>query len=163
MPQADLTFVSGVLWELDVDVLRLRLKDLEDDADGITFPRTHNHNTSVLLSGVTYSRSVELINGYKIEFEDGQYTVQCVGANHNLGDVKVPNQVSLIIGNAAGLIQVTSGSGLSIEQAAMLERLAKIHGLVTGVPLVVSATERSAGDVVQSIAENAGVVTVTMQ
>jgi hypothetical protein len=39
-----------------------------------------------------------------VEFEDGQYTVNCVGANHNISDVKVANQVSLIVNNAAGLI-----------------------------------------------------------
>lgn len=90
--------------ELDVNALRLALKGLEDDPDGMPFPSTHNHNTEITLAGLTYARAVEIINGYTVQFEDGQYTVNCVGANHNLSDVKVANQVSLIVNNAAGLI-----------------------------------------------------------
>jgi len=104
VPQSDLTLVSGTLYELDIDTFRLALKALEDDEEGMPFLRTHNHNTELTLSGVTYARTVEIINGYTVEFEDGQYSVSCVGANHNLSDVKVANQVSLIINNAAGLI-----------------------------------------------------------
>jgi hypothetical protein len=109
VPQSDLTPVSGALYELDVDVLRLALKDIEDAADGMSFPDTHRHNTQVTLSGVTYARTFEVINGYTVEFEDGQYAVRLVGANHNIADVKVANQVSLIIGNSAGLITVATG------------------------------------------------------
>lgn len=48
-------------------------------------------------------------------------------------------------------------------QAELLRivELAKVHGLVVGTDLVVSATSRTAGDVVQSISEDAGTVTVT--
>jgi len=109
VPQSFLTSLGGVFYELDVDAFRLALKDLEDDANGMQLPDTHRHNTQIILSGVTYARTVEIINGFTVEFEDGQYVVTCVGANHNLADVKVANQVSLIIGNSAGLI-VTGGS-----------------------------------------------------
>jgi hypothetical protein len=112
VPQADLTSLGGGLYELDVDEFRLALRALEDDEAGIVFPITHTHNTSVDLSGVTYARTVEILSPYTVDFEDGTYTVKCVGANHNLGDVKVVDNVSLLIGNSAGLIQVTSGSGV---------------------------------------------------
>lgn len=126
VPQADLTFLSGALYELDVDWFRLQLKDLEDDEDGMPFPDTHRHNTEVQLAGVTYARTVEIINGYTVEFEDGFYTVSCVGANHNLADVLVQNCVSLIIGNAAGLIVRESGtSGLTPEESTDLETIRK--------------------------------------
>lgn len=111
IPQADLTDLGGGIYELDVDEFRLNLKDLEDSEQGLVFPKTHNHNTQTTLSGVTYARSVEIINGYTVEFEDLQYTVKCVGANHNLGDVKIVNQVSLLIGNSAGLIAVSGAGG----------------------------------------------------
>ena len=111
VPQSELTFISGSTYRLDVDAFRLVLKDLEDNEEGIGFPDTHRHNTEVVLSGITYARIVEIINGYTVEFEDGMYTVDCVGANHNIGDVKVVNQVSLIVGNAAGLIVVSGGTG----------------------------------------------------
>jgi hypothetical protein len=125
VPKAFMTEVSATLYDLDVNALRLALKDIED-SDGMTYVDTHRHNTQVVLSGTTYARTFEVINGYTVEFEDGSYTVRCSGANHNLADVKVINSVSLIIGNSAGLISVTSGSGLSTEQAETLALIAKL-------------------------------------
>jgi hypothetical protein len=106
VPKADLTLIqaSPEVRQIDLNWFRMQLKDLEDSDDGMIFPYTHNHNTEVTLSGLTYARIVEITNGYTVEFEDGQYTINCVGANHNLADVKVANQVSLIVNNAAGLI-----------------------------------------------------------
>jgi hypothetical protein len=114
IPQSDLTNLGGGRFELNIDWFRLQLKALEESEDGIMFPDTHRHNTEVTLSGTTYARSVEIINGYTVEFEPtmSPYTVVCVGANHNIGDVKTVNHVSLIIGNAAGLIVNTVGSGV---------------------------------------------------
>lgn len=156
VPQADLTLISGNLYELDVNAFRLALKDLEDSDEGMAFPTTHSHNTEVSLSGVTYARTLQIINGYTITFEDtgSPYTVRCVGANHNLADVtNYVSEVSLVIGNAAGLITVTSGSGvtaqdktdiingvftrllesgLTFEQAARI-MLAAVSGRSTGV------------------------------
>lgn len=104
VPQADLTFVSGSIYELDVNWFRLALKDIEDSEEGVAFPDTHSHNTESTLSGVVYARQFKIINGYTVTFENGSYTVRCVGANHNIGDVKNVNSVSLIIGNSAGLV-----------------------------------------------------------
>ncbi len=118
VPQSYLTSLGGGIYELDVDQFRLDLKDLEDSETGMIFPQTHNHNTTVTLSGVTYARTVEIINGYTVDFEDGTYTVKCVGANHNIGDVKVVDNVSLLIGNSAGLIEVATGSGPSAADVA---------------------------------------------
>jgi hypothetical protein len=123
VPQSYLTNLGGGIYELDVDQFRLDLKSLEDDEEGIPWPQTHSHNTEVILSGVTYARTLEIINGYTVEFEDGQYTVKCSGANHNLGDVKVVNQVSLMIGNSAGLITVVSGSGVTEQDKADIAAL----------------------------------------
>lgn len=111
VPQAYLTDLGGGNYGLDVDQFRLDLKDIEDSAEGMPFLDTHRHSTEVVLSGVTYARFVEIINGYTVEFEDGNYAVVCVGANHNLADVKALNSVSLIVGNSAGLI--VSGSGVT--------------------------------------------------
>jgi hypothetical protein len=111
VPKADLTPLGGVLYGLDVDAFRLELKDLEDDEAGMPFPDTHRHNTEVTLSGVTYARFVEILDPYTVEFEDGLYTVLATGANHNIADKKVLNQVSLITQNSAGLIRETEDRG----------------------------------------------------
>jgi hypothetical protein len=107
VPKADMTLTqsSPETRELNVNAFRLELKSLEDDPDyGVFLYKTHSHNTEVALAGLTYARTVEVLAPYTVEFEDGQYTVNCVGANHNLSDRKVANQVSLIVNNAAGLI-----------------------------------------------------------
>ena len=110
IPKSFMTQKNSILYELDVNALRLALKEIEESGAGIVYPDTHRHNTEITLSGVTYARSVEIINGYTITFEDGQYVVSCVGANHNIADVKNLNQVSIVVGNSAGLV-VTSGGG----------------------------------------------------
>jgi len=130
VPQAYLTNLGGGIYELDVDQFRLDLKDIEDNADGIVFLKTHNHNTQVTLSGTLFARSFEVINGYTIEFENGSYSVKCVGANHNIGDVKVVNSVSLIIGNSAGMVvnasSLTAGDKADIA-AAVLDEMISSH------------------------------------
>lgn len=143
VPRAELAFVSAGLYQLDVDAFRLALKDVEDSADGMAYPDTHRHNTQVTLSGVTYSRTFEIINGYTVLFEDlGPYTVRCVGANHNIADVKVVNQVSLLVGNSSGLITVATGAGPTVAEIAdeLLYRMALTFTpvdvkKVNGVPL----------------------------
>ena len=107
VPRADMTLLqaSPEIRGLDVDAFRLELKALEDNEDGITFPDTHEHNTEKLLGGVYYARIVEIINGYTVTFEDGQYAVKLSGANNNIEDVMNVNQVSLRSSNSAGLIR----------------------------------------------------------
>jgi hypothetical protein len=109
VPKADLTLIGGAVYQLDLNTFRLALKDLEDNEDGIPFPRTHNHNTEVTLSGVVYARVIEIINGYTITFEDGQYAVNLVGANSNIPDVINLNQVSIRSFNSAGLVNTGTG------------------------------------------------------
>lgn len=122
VPQADLAAVSTGLYELDVEAFRLALKDIEDSETGVAFPDTHRRNAPVTLSGVTYAQTFEIINGYTVTFQDTgtPYTVRVVGANHNIADVKNVNNVSLIIGNSAGLIVVATGgsSGPTAAQVA---------------------------------------------
>ena len=116
IPKVDTTLIQSnptEIRELDVNGLRLILKDLEDDEEGMPFLDTHRHNTEVLLAGITYARVFEIINGYTVTFEDGQYAVNLFGANHNVGDVTNVNQVSVRVNNSAGLI-----SSPAIEFAA---------------------------------------------
>lgn len=106
VPKADLTLIQSTpteIRQLNLDTFRLTLKDLEDDPEGMPFDRTHNHNTSVTVGGVTLARVIEIINGYTVTFEDGQYAVNLVGANSNVGDVVNVNQVSVRSANSAGL------------------------------------------------------------
>ena len=116
VPLSFLTPLGGSTYELDLDIFRLALKDLEDDEDGMPWPKTHNHNTEVVLAGITFVRSIEILYPYTVKFEDGVYGVNLVGANSNIPDVLVRNSVSVNTQNSAGLIVTTVGG---VDQATV--------------------------------------------
>jgi hypothetical protein len=133
IPKADLTLVSGSLYELDTDAFRLELKALEAAAtEGITFLKTHNHNTEYTVAGVTYARAIIILAPYSVEFEDGAYSVRLAGSNNNIFDVEagilVQNSVQVIGQNSAGLIVVNSGSGLTATEQARLRDIWRLIG-----------------------------------
>jgi len=107
IPIIALTLIQSspiIVYEMDLNVLRQTLKDLEDSDLGMVYPDTHRHNTAVDISGITLARVIEFINNYTVTVEDGQYAVNFIGANSNIADVINPNQVSIRIANSAGLI-----------------------------------------------------------
>ena len=118
VPKTATTLVqsSPEIRELDVNAFRLQLKNLEDDVDGQPFTDTHKHNTEVTLGGLVFSRVVEIIAPYTVTFQDGQYAVNLVGANNNISDKLNVNQVSVRSANSAGMVTVSTGSGLSTAE-----------------------------------------------
>jgi len=124
IPQADLTLVTGSLYSHDTEAFRLELKDIEDSEVGIHFEDMHRHVTETTIAGITYARFIEIINGFQIEFEDGQYTVRLDGSNNNLFEegVIVHNQVSIVPTNSAGLIRVSDLSDAALLRKVFLNR-----------------------------------------
>lgn len=108
VPKADLTLITGTLYELNTDTFRLALKALEDDEEGIAHLDTHIHNTEVTVAGTTFARTLEITNGYSITFEAGTYSVRLAGSNNNFFDVENgilnQNTVQVISQNSAGLV-----------------------------------------------------------
>lgn len=133
IPQADLTLVSGTLYSYDTDTFRLALRDWEDDAGNIGLPITHTHNTEQTIAGVTYARTIEIINGYSVTFENGSYSVKLTGSNNNIWDIQNgilnQNTVQVIPTNSAGLIVVTSGSGVTAQDKTDI-----IDGVIDSLP-----------------------------
>jgi hypothetical protein len=108
----------GTLYELDTDQLRLDLKALEANEEGIVFLDTHLHKSEYTVAGINYARAIEIINGYQIQFTpDSQWSVRLAGSNNNLFDVEagilVQNQVQVIPTNSAGLIRTGSEGKLA--------------------------------------------------
>ena len=72
------------------------------------WPDTHTFTPSATIAGATDAPKIIIVNGYDIEFEDGQYTVRVEGSNNNFHDVGagvlVQNQVQVIPTNSFGLI-----------------------------------------------------------
>ncbi len=109
MPRADMTLIQSVpteIRQLNVNTFRLILRDLEDDVLGRPWPKTHTHNTIVVVGGVPLARVVEILDPYTITFEDGQYAVNLTGANSNVADKTNVNQVSVRSANSAGLVDL---------------------------------------------------------
>jgi len=115
VPKADLTPISGELYELDTEAWRLELKALETSEDGIVFPDIHRNpvDSGIVIAGVQYARFIEIINGYTVEFQTAglvspadHYSVRLVGSNNNIFDegVIVRNSVGVNPTNSAGLI-----------------------------------------------------------
>lgn len=109
VPRGDTALIQSVpteVRELDLNAFRLALKSIEDSEEGMAYPDTHRHVAPITVGGVQLARVVELINGYTVTFEDGQYAVNLTGANSNVGDRVNPNQVSVRVANSAGLVVV---------------------------------------------------------
>ncbi len=124
VPKADTTLVDigpPEIRSYDVyEKLWKELKDIEDSEEGMPFLDTQSHNPPVTVSGLLLARVIQIINGYTVEFEDGQYQVNLLGANHNVGDVRVANQVSLATQNSAGLITIDVAGGVTDDQIATI-------------------------------------------
>lgn len=139
VPEADLMLVQSsptTIYKLNLNTFRLWLKDIEDSEEGMPHPDTHRHNTEVLLGGVTYARIIEMINGYTVTFENGQYAVNLVGANSNVGDVVNVNQVSVRSSNSAGLISTPVIEYASFDGAVTVDVVNGVSGTLypTGTP-----------------------------
>jgi len=118
IPKSDLTLVQGSVYKLDLNQFKADLGDIMDNSDGIVNDTIYLNNPPFELDGVTYARGLKIINGYKVEFEDGQYAVNLIGANSNVASVSVVNQVSIRPFNSAGLqiVTVAESSALTPEE-----------------------------------------------
>lgn len=122
VPQSDLTLVSGTLYEMDTETyFRDALMALADDEAGMPWPVPYQHNTEVTVAGTTFARTIEIINGYTVQFTpDSQWSVRLTGSNNNIFDIQngilTQNQVQVIPGNSAGLQTVNTGGTLAPTQ-----------------------------------------------
>lgn len=122
IPRADLLLVQSnptEIRQLNLTSFKNTLKSLEASVIGMNYLDIHSHNPSVTVSGAVLARVIEIINGYTVTFEDGQYAVNLVGANTNLGDVVNVNQVSIRSSNSAGLQDLTSLQAASFAGGAV--------------------------------------------
>jgi hypothetical protein len=106
VPRADLVEIQNTpsfVYQLNMEWFYRQVADLQDDQPGSPFETAANNTAPVDIGGVLLARVIEIINGYTVEFEDGQYAVNLTGANTNLQDVAVVNQVSIRPNNSAGL------------------------------------------------------------
>ena len=146
VPQADLTLVTGTLYEMDTETdFRQAVIALQASADGMVFDDAIRHNTEVTVAGTTFSRTIEVLNSsnssnfdeYTVQFTpDSQWSVRFTGSNNNIFDVEngqlTQNQVQVIPNNSAGGQTVSSGSGLDAGQDTKLTRIHALLDVIEG-------------------------------
>lgn len=125
IPQGDLTFVSGNNYSLSMVDAHEELRRLEwAFADGLWAPQILNFFETVTLSGIPKSPSIEVINGYTLDFTGSNYNVILSDYDNNFVDVYIPsNGISILGNNSVGRQAV--GSGLTAAQDARMERIEK--------------------------------------
>lgn len=143
--QADMVLIQtvpSVIYRLDLDIFRLELKNIEDSSDGMAFPRTHKHNTTVSVGGATLARVIEIVNGYTVSFEETgtPYRVNTVGANSNIGErINLgAGQVSVSTSNSAGLQDLNSLQAASFDGEVTIRPSSTFSG--TAFPIGTRAT-----------------------
>lgn len=109
VPKADTQFVStnpqtGLeIRQLNLTPFAQAVADLQDDPEGAWASTAFTYTAPVSVGGVQLAPVVVILSPYTVEFEDGQYAVNLNGANTNLQDAAVVNQVSIRPNNSAGL------------------------------------------------------------
>lgn len=117
--------------QLNLDDFRKRLRDLEDDEQGMVFPVTHNYAQPTNVGGVTLASVVEILDPYTVTFEDGAYAVNIVGGNTNLADKVNINNVGVRTTNSAGLQDLAALQASSFDNQSVAFKSSSIYGGTT--------------------------------
>jgi hypothetical protein len=154
----------------DIVAFKDTIRDFEDDETGMLYDPIISYKR-LDLGGGAYFHGVDFINGYQLKFPTaGNYTV--IG---NIGATIVPVAGVFVDRTKSAAFATVAGTGGSTgptaaeiaaqvrtelaAELAQLTKVSKIHGV--GVPLVVTATSRVAGDLSQTISTVSGTTTVS--
>lgn len=124
VPRDDMPLVQSTpteIRELNLNDFRLTLKALESSLEGMGFQKMLDHYTAIQVGGVELAHVLILLAPYTVTFEDGQYAVNLVGANSNVGDRVNVNQVSVRSANSAGLAQTSDIEYASFNGAVHID------------------------------------------
>lgn len=181
--QTQLVLLDSGVTDVDVSDLYSSIKEAQEHEEGILHGQIAQGSGLVDLGGgVQVGLTVEMLESWQLKFAAGAYISRVTGGNLVGGPGGDPIaysagvQTLLIQSAAATVVNVSGGGGSSAPTAAQnaaavraaisnelvqVSDIAKVHGLVQGVPLVVAPNQRTAGDITQSISESSGVVTVS--
>ena len=141
VPLADLTLISGSNYSLDTGDFWIEMRRLEASAgDGLWAAQAVEYVNTQLLSGITYSAIVKLINSYTWDTDTTDKNISLLGFNNNLLDTFIPgNGVSVLANNSAG--KIVSGSGLDAGQDTKLSEVYVYLGLDSTNPIEHTPTQ----------------------
>lgn len=118
VPLTDLTFVSGTNYTLDAADVWIELRRLEaSPSDGLWADQIAEFVNTQVLSGLSYSAILKMINGYTWNTNTSNKTISLLGINSNLLDTFIPgNGISVLANNSGGKIIVDSGLSAITQQ-----------------------------------------------
>ena len=118
VPLADMTLVSGSNYTLDADDFWIEMRRLEaSPSDGLWAEQVVEYVNTQILSGITYSAIVKVINGYTWDTDTTNKNISLTGSNSNLLDVFIPGSgISVLANNSAGkqIVEVAAGQQQSL-------------------------------------------------
>jgi hypothetical protein len=165
--------------DIDCQDLYTACKLAQASEEGIIYGRiAAGSGLNSLGPGVQVGITVELLESWQLRFPTGNYIARVSGGNLIGGPGGDPiaytaGVQTLLIQSAASTVVTAGGSIPTAAQNAAAVRtelslellrtteLAKVHGLVTGDPLTVTPTTRTAGSVTQTISTVGTTTTVT--
>lgn len=101
VPKADLALDTGTRYKLTVDNFWLLLRDFTDNQRNVPQPVLYSR---IPATSSTPSITTIDLTYYRIEFEDGLYSVNIIDGNTNIREAEVKNQVSVNTNNTTGFI-----------------------------------------------------------
>jgi hypothetical protein len=113
IPLADMTLISGTNYSLNTDDVWLEMRRLEAlPTEGLWVEQSIEYVNTQILSGITYSAIVKMINGFTWDTDTTNKTISLLGFNSNLLDTFIPGSgVSVLANNSGGLI-INQGQSL---------------------------------------------------
>jgi len=148
------------IYQLNINDFHLKLRAIEDDVIGISYPTTHRYIAPIEIGGVTLSRVMEVLSPYTITFEDGKYAVNIEGGNSNLADVNNINNVGVRTANSAGLQDLETLTAAAYQNAVHVHTVKGQSG--TSVPIGTRENPVSNYDDALIIAESLGIRTIVV-
>jgi hypothetical protein len=154
VPKSDTTFIDfdpingRERRSMDINSFRLQLDDWNDDPENAWAPDTHVNTVPNDIGSIVLGRALTITNDYRVQFEDGQYSVSLLGANSNISSFTIVNGVLPIPNNTVGLAQISVGSGLSVQEQTMLLKIYQVLQLDPNAPVTTTETQTSFDDVV---------------
>lgn len=119
IPRSDLVLLSGDQYRLNLADFHKEMRRLEwGFVDGLWAAQVIEYVLPISVGGTDLAPVTTIINGYTFGFEEfiDPYSVELDGANSNLADVTIVNNVSIRPKNSAGLI-IVNGECVDCNQA----------------------------------------------
>lgn len=104
VPKSDLTLDTGTQYILTVDTFWFLLRDYADSPESLPNPIIY---TRIPATASTPSITEINLDYYRIQFEDGLYSVNIINGNTNIREGEIKNQVSVNTNNTTGFIDPT--------------------------------------------------------